>query len=361
MGLRLRLRRGAEPAAPGARTSELVWSFDQPRVVLGRGAGADVQLPDPRVSGTHATIRESGTGLVLVDEGSKNGTALDGLRLVPGRPAALRSGTVIRIGLIALEVQVGTPTPETTGVEGTAALARRLLREVLDPDGAGRRPPALRLLDGPNAGLLRPLPPPPARVRIGRSEEAEITLPDPDASRFHAEIHLDVHQEARVVDLDSKNGLRLDDRPVTQARLRDGHVLLVGRTRIAFEDLAERLVTGEAVRPEHELFDDPVPSTPAPASGGAAADPPAPDDGGDAADSSSSLDGGAASPPAPRSADFAGGGDRPAARRRRPADPPDPPGPGRSAGLGPDILVYVLASLILALSAFGLATLLAGG
>src|SRR5256885_12335862 len=49
-------------------------TFDGPRVVIGRGAGCDVRLPDPSVSHRHATLRTNGPAYQLVDEGSTNGT-----------------------------------------------------------------------------------------------------------------------------------------------------------------------------------------------------------------------------------------------------------------------------------------------
>ena len=35
-------------------------TFDAPRVVLGRGEGTDVRLPDPSVSHRHASLRQRG-------------------------------------------------------------------------------------------------------------------------------------------------------------------------------------------------------------------------------------------------------------------------------------------------------------
>ena len=42
-------------------------TFDGPRVVIGRGQGSDVRLPDPSVSTRHATIRAQGTEYAIVD------------------------------------------------------------------------------------------------------------------------------------------------------------------------------------------------------------------------------------------------------------------------------------------------------
>ncbi|TNF64491.1 MAG: FHA domain-containing protein, partial [Deltaproteobacteria bacterium] len=66
--------------------SSFVFEFAQSRIVIGRSRSADVQLPHGAVSGTHASIREQDAGYVLVDEGSTNGTRINEIRVVPGRP-----------------------------------------------------------------------------------------------------------------------------------------------------------------------------------------------------------------------------------------------------------------------------------
>ncbi|HQK19121.1 MAG TPA: FHA domain-containing protein, partial [Polyangiaceae bacterium] len=64
-------------------------TFDQPRVVIGRGEACDFRIPDPSVSHRHASIRQRGTELVVVDEGSTNGTFVGTTRLHPHSPATL--------------------------------------------------------------------------------------------------------------------------------------------------------------------------------------------------------------------------------------------------------------------------------
>ena len=45
-------------------------TFDGPRVVIGRGDGCEVRLPDPSVSHRHDSIRQRGTDYGVIDEGS---------------------------------------------------------------------------------------------------------------------------------------------------------------------------------------------------------------------------------------------------------------------------------------------------
>jgi len=72
--------------------SEPSLTFDGARVVLGRGAGSDVRLPDPSVSTRHATIRAQGNDYAIVDEGSTNGTWVGGVRLMPQTPRVVKTG-----------------------------------------------------------------------------------------------------------------------------------------------------------------------------------------------------------------------------------------------------------------------------
>src|SRR5689334_660134 len=87
-------------------------TFDGTRIVIGRGSGCDVRLPDPSVSHRHASIRVEGASHVLMDEGSTNGSFLGEKQLVPRSGEALKSGDLIRIGRVWLRVRIDQ-TPAT--------------------------------------------------------------------------------------------------------------------------------------------------------------------------------------------------------------------------------------------------------
>jgi FhaA, N-terminal domain/FHA domain len=71
------------------------------------------------------------------------------------------------------------------------------------------------------------------RARIGRAEENDLVLPDPRASRFHAEI---AHSPSGYVvrDLGSTNGTMVKGRKVRERLLEDGDTLLIGETELRF-------------------------------------------------------------------------------------------------------------------------------
>ena len=66
---------------------------------LGRGADADIRIDDPGVSRHHCEIVITGSGAVLHDLGSTNGTYVDGVQVNEMR---LHDGAIIRLGSTSL-------------------------------------------------------------------------------------------------------------------------------------------------------------------------------------------------------------------------------------------------------------------
>ncbi len=71
-------------------------------VVLGRMADCDVVVADPRSSRRHAEIRPSGSGFVISDLGSMNGTVVNGAAI---REQPLADGDEIRLGNTVLRFE----------------------------------------------------------------------------------------------------------------------------------------------------------------------------------------------------------------------------------------------------------------
>ena len=111
--------------------SSFVYEFAQSRVVIGRSRSADVQLPHSAVSGTHASIRERDAGYMLVDEGSTNGTRVNEIRVVPGRPKTLRTQDAVDLGGYRLSIEIGVPVSRPMSARLTSDFARRILAEQL--------------------------------------------------------------------------------------------------------------------------------------------------------------------------------------------------------------------------------------
>lgn len=325
MGFRLVVRSGW-----GSESGDVSYEFDQTRIVIGRGAGAEVRLPHRAVSEKHATIRVQGTGYAIVDEGSTNGTRVNGARVAPARPKLLKNGDVIGIGGFELAFEAGFAISENTTADRTAALARRLLREALGGESGAVTHPRLLIVEGAQAGTALELPPPPARLLVGRGESCDLVLRDADASREHAEIVRDL-DGVLIRDLGSKNGIVVNGRPARERRLRDGDQVVIGATTCAFEEPADRAL--EALAEEEDVEWTPPPPAVAPEEPRAAAP-----------ESSAGRD--ATAPAA----------DAPVGPTAEPAGEPARPAKTKPAtsGVGADVIIYVLAAAVLALSIAGL-------
>src|SRR5690606_79886 len=175
------------------------------RILIGRGRGADVCLPSRTVSIRHATIELSARGYTILDHDSTNGTRVSGALLVPGRPKALRDGDRIDVGGFILVFRSGVAVTAPTSSERTASLARSLARRASVPGEDALRP-VITIANGPRKGARFPLPDAPSRIVVGRDEVCDVSVPDADASREHAEV-LVTAEGVRVRDLGSKNGI----------------------------------------------------------------------------------------------------------------------------------------------------------
>ena len=134
------------PAAPAPRTSAPGRTFVVIRadtgeriplvdpLTIGRSRDRGVTVDDTRVSRAHARIERLRGGWAVVDEGSANGTTVDGSPVAPNRPHALRPGSVIGVGPVELRVVAVA----AGGQPGTRALddqeRTRISGEVLPPD-----------------------------------------------------------------------------------------------------------------------------------------------------------------------------------------------------------------------------------
>jgi diguanylate cyclase (GGDEF)-like protein len=73
-----------------------------------------------------------------------------------------------------------------------------------------------------------------ANFDIGRSSKNDLTLDEDAVSRHHARIVWDKNDAHRIVDLDSTNGIAVNDVRVKEAPLADGDQIRIGRTILKF-------------------------------------------------------------------------------------------------------------------------------
>ncbi len=98
----------------------------QAEISIGRDSGNDVVVPDSGVSRRHAGIRRAGTGWLLSDRGSANGTELNGRTIAEAEP--LRDGDLIAVGPVVLSFRAvaaaDDPGPRAAGAPFRMAKAR---------------------------------------------------------------------------------------------------------------------------------------------------------------------------------------------------------------------------------------------
>ena len=99
-----------------------------------------MRLPDPSVSLRHASIRAGDTpaSFTIVDEGSTNGTWVGGVKLHPHTPRLVRTGDLVRVGRVWLELRIGAT--RRADARSRAGDARPGARDGVASDGKhGRR------------------------------------------------------------------------------------------------------------------------------------------------------------------------------------------------------------------------------
>lgn len=214
-------------------------TFDGGRVVIGRGPGCDVRLPDPSVSHRHATVRANGSEYVLVDEKSTNGTFISGVRLAPNTPRPLKHKDLLRVGRVWLEVRIDqTPATRDLAV-ATRDLALALVSQAMRALGEEAET-KVQVTEGPDAGAALTLEDEGRIYVIGREASCDLALADTDVSRAHVNV---VRRGSTVLlrDLGSKNGARLGDTrlpPDRDVPWRSGLALVVGATTMLLEEPA---------------------------------------------------------------------------------------------------------------------------
>jgi pSer/pThr/pTyr-binding forkhead associated (FHA) protein len=190
-------------------------TFDGPRIVIGRSDGSDVRLPDPSVSLRHASIRAEGASFAIVDEGSTNGTWVGGVKLPPQTPRLVKTGDLVRVGRVWLELSIGQRAATADLAVETRALALALVKEAMERHGDDTRA-KVRVAEGRDIGAELVLAEDGRAYVVGRAEKCDLPLADQDASREHATITRRGGQ-VWVKDLGSSNGVRLGEQRITLA------------------------------------------------------------------------------------------------------------------------------------------------
>lgn len=208
-------------------------------VLLGSGRAADVQVREHGVAPLQLRLN--------YDDGHIVATAL--------APGVVVEGNELEVGDICdvtdKPIDIGALRLVSATVQGdarpqrTESMARELLRKLIGAEGEYHAQPEFVVEGGPANGQRRAFSRLEERIIVGRGESASWILLDPDLSRNHASVerHGD---EIRIFDMRSKNGTKVNGRPVGIGApgvvLEDGAIITLGDTRIRFIDPAAAML-----------------------------------------------------------------------------------------------------------------------
>ena len=230
------------------------------RVVIGRGAGSDVRLPDPSVSHRHASLRAQGADFAVVDEGSTNGTYVGAVRIAPRTSRVVRSGDKVRVGRVWLELRMDQSPVTRDVAAATRDLALAFVSQAMAALGTDRTP-KVRVVEGRDQGALLALQQEERVYVVGRAPHCDLALSDTDCSRAH--VHVVVRAgTVFVLDQGAKNGTFVGDVRVPADRpvqWRPANMIRIGRTVLALEEpLTHALAEIEQAPDEALRADDDV-------------------------------------------------------------------------------------------------------
>ena len=185
--------------------------LDEHAVTIGRAPDNVLDFEEPDVSVYHAALLSLPTGFTIQDNGSTNGTFVNGHRV---ERHVLADGDIITVGSNDLRFLV----------EATESNKERAPANI--PEGSS----AIQLVfvAGPHEGVTIPVVE--DQITFGRRADCTVTLDDMQASGLHCGI-TKVENEFHVTDLGSTNGTVLNGARLTETkRLNPGDLLEIGNS-----------------------------------------------------------------------------------------------------------------------------------
>ncbi len=186
--------------------------ISKPIAIIGRDAGADINIPSPMVSRWHARITHQEFGFLIEDLGSSNGTSVGGQ--VIQSPTPIFPGNEITLGqAIRLVFEVPVAVGFYGGGEIPANIDQTMMDAHVVTDHEGETIPELRVSvaggEEKSYSLTSPM------ITIGRAPENDIVIPSQAISRRHATLERVAGSYQISVSPEATNPLLIDGRPVT--------------------------------------------------------------------------------------------------------------------------------------------------
>ena len=209
------------------------------KVTFGRRSDCTMVVNDLEVSGLHCAIVAAGAGDVtrvhhrLIDENSRNGTFLNGARVVA--PTSLSPGDLIEFGQCVAEFQV------TAGAN--VGVAGQTVMSTVVADGAYEVQSQPKFVINGHVENT-------ARVDIGRAPACQMRLDNDTVSRVHCTVAWE--DDGFYVEDSSTYGTYVGDKRIVKQKLQTGHIIKCGPHLINVEIRGDRC-TLEEIDAAHAL------------------------------------------------------------------------------------------------------------
>lgn len=238
-------------------------------ITIGRQEGNTIRLTERNVSRRHARLVRANGQFFVEDAGARYGILRNGEKIA--QRTEFKEGDVFLIGDYRLTLQAeAAAKAERSGPNGAAGVPPNFGSVPVpgSPPRAGARadsPPArqegteimpampakLVIISSNFAGQEFPLMR--KEMIIGRGEECDIIIDHRSVSQKHSKIVRENGSTYQIVDLNSKNGVRIGGEKYTHVHLKRGDVVELGHVKFRFVEPGENYV----FVPQADDFDAP--------------------------------------------------------------------------------------------------------
>ncbi|GEM_PF-5109964 len=210
-------------------------------ISIGRRKGNTIRLNERNVSRDHAKLIREEDIVYLEDQASRYHTYCNGIA-IDGR-VKFKLGDIFSIGDYALSLQ--SDAVKDIAEAATAPLIPSSLTPAKAPRGEGTEiivtnPGKLVVTSSNFAGQSFPLTG--KEMLVGRGEECDIIIDHRSVSTRHAKVVREANGSYQIVDLDSKNGIKVSGEEYQSIRLKRGDTIEMGHVRFRFVEPGENYV-----------------------------------------------------------------------------------------------------------------------
>lgn len=197
---------------------------DELEISIGRKEGSNIRLGERNVSRQHAILSKA-EGKVFIEDFSRYGTRVNGKKLAEGERAEITPSDEVVVGDYRMSIQ---DDAVTAGGAGDQAQSQTI------PE---REQPKLVVISSNFAGDEFKITK--NEIVIGRTPDNDIAIDDRSISRNHAKITRISRGVFQIQDLESANGIKVKNRPVTVFQLSSGDIIELGQVRFRFCEAGE--------------------------------------------------------------------------------------------------------------------------